>query len=99
VCSCGSVELLASAEAANDLRRAFEQKDFKSISYFLEETHPPPKISSILVCLFIAVELLVIPLWSSGQSSWLQIQRSGFHSRRYQIFPEVVGLERGHSAS
>jgi hypothetical protein len=35
------------------------------------------------------------PLWSSGQSSWLQIQRSGFRSRRYQIFWEVVGLERG----
>jgi hypothetical protein len=29
------------------------------------------------------------PLWSSGQSSWLQIQRCGFDSRRY------VGLERG----
>jgi hypothetical protein len=39
------------------------------------------------------------PLWSSGQSSWLQIQRSGFDSRRYQIFWEVVGLERVHSAS
>jgi hypothetical protein len=35
------------------------------------------------------------PLWSSGQSSWLQIQRSEFDSRRYQIFREVVGLERG----
>jgi hypothetical protein len=35
------------------------------------------------------------PLGSSGQSSWLQIQRSGFDSRRYQIFREVVGLERG----
>jgi hypothetical protein len=34
-------------------------------------------------------------MWSSGQSSWLQIQRSGFDSRRYQIFWEVVGLERG----
>jgi hypothetical protein len=32
-------------------------------------------------------------LWSSGQSSWLQIQRPGFHSRCYQIFWEVVGLE------
>jgi hypothetical protein len=32
---------------------------------------------------------------SSGQSSWLQIQRSGFDSRCYQIFLEVVGLERG----
>jgi hypothetical protein len=35
------------------------------------------------------------PLWSSGQSSWLQIQRSGFISRRYQIFWQVMGLEWG----
>jgi hypothetical protein len=35
------------------------------------------------------------PLWSSGQSSWLQIQRSGFDLRGYHIFWEVVGLERG----
>jgi hypothetical protein len=34
-------------------------------------------------------------LWSSGQSSWLQIQRSRFDSRRYQILREVVVLERG----
>jgi hypothetical protein len=34
------------------------------------------------------------PLWPSGQSFWLQIQRSGFHSQRYQIFWVVVGLER-----
>jgi hypothetical protein len=26
------------------------------------------------------------PLWSSGQSSWLQIQRSRFDSRRYHSF-------------
>jgi hypothetical protein len=26
------------------------------------------------------------PLRSSGQSSWLQIQKSGLDSRRYQIF-------------
>jgi hypothetical protein len=31
----------------------------------------------------------------SGQGSWLQIQRYGFDSRRYQTFREVVGLERG----
>jgi hypothetical protein len=35
------------------------------------------------------------PLWSSGQSSWLQIQRTGFDCRSYQIFLEVVGQERG----
>jgi hypothetical protein len=34
-------------------------------------------------------------LWSSGQSSWQQTQTSGFDSQRYQIFWEVVGLERG----
>jgi hypothetical protein len=38
---------------------------------------------------------LVKPLWSSGQSSWLQIQRSELDSCRYQIFWEVVLLERG----
>jgi hypothetical protein len=35
------------------------------------------------------------PLWSSGQRSQTQIQNSGFDSRHYQIFWEVVGLERG----
>jgi hypothetical protein len=34
------------------------------------------------------------PLWSSGQSSWLQILRPGFDSRHYQK-KKVVGLERG----
>jgi hypothetical protein len=34
-------------------------------------------------------------LQSSGQSSWLQIQRSGFDSWHYQTFWEVVGLKRG----
>jgi hypothetical protein len=41
------------------------------------------------------------PLWSSGQSSWLQIRRPKFDSWHYQIFwgggkeKQVVGLERG----
>jgi hypothetical protein len=33
--------------------------------------------------------------WSNGQSSWLQVQRSGFDSQCYQISWEVVVLERG----
>jgi hypothetical protein len=33
------------------------------------------------------------PLWSSDQSSWLQIRRPGFDSRHYK--KKVVGLERG----
>jgi hypothetical protein len=36
-----------------------------------------------------------LPLWSSGQSSWLEIQRPGFDTWHNQIFWEVVGLERG----
>jgi hypothetical protein len=34
------------------------------------------------------------PLWSSGRSSWLEIERPVFDSRRYEFFL-VVGLERG----
>jgi hypothetical protein len=34
------------------------------------------------------------PLWSSGQSSWLQIRRPGFDSWHYQK-KKIVGLERG----
>jgi hypothetical protein len=41
------------------------------------------------------IPVLSLPFWSSGQSFWLQIQRSWFDSRRYQILWEVVGLERG----
>jgi hypothetical protein len=35
------------------------------------------------------------PLWSSDQSSWLQIQTPWPDSRRYQIFWQVVGFGRG----
>jgi hypothetical protein len=38
-------------------------------------------------------------LWSCDQSSWLQVLRSGFYSRRYQIFWEVVGLSGVHWAT
>jgi hypothetical protein len=34
-------------------------------------------------------------LWSNSQRSFLQIQRSGFDYRNYQIFWEIVGLKRG----
>jgi hypothetical protein len=45
-----------------------------------------------IVC---AWDSLKPPLWPNGQSSWPQIQRSGFDSWRYQILWEVVGVERG----
>jgi hypothetical protein len=47
------------------------------------------------IWLWIVTLIMGPPLWSSGQTSWLQIQRSGFDSRRCQIFWEVVSLERG----
>jgi hypothetical protein len=43
--------------------------------------------------IFLRDDFASMLLWSSGQSSWLQIQKSRFNSRRYQIF-WVVGLER-----
>jgi hypothetical protein len=45
-----------------------------------------------LVCLTLVTGFLAVrlPLWPSGQS----IQRSGFNSQCYQIFWEVVSLER-----
>jgi hypothetical protein len=66
------------------------------------------KYSSFLKYYFFKIHINIIlrsallyirQLWSSGQSSWLQIQRSGFDFRYYQIFWEVVSLERNHSAS
>jgi hypothetical protein len=51
--------------------------------------------------IYMSLRLYGPPLWSSGQSSWLQIRRPGFDSRHYQIFwgekkgKQVVGLERG----
>jgi hypothetical protein len=38
--------------------------------------------------------VFVLPLWSSGQSSWFQIQRFKIDSYRYQNFLEVVCLEQ-----
>jgi hypothetical protein len=48
------------------------------------------KKNFLIVFLFIGP-----PLWSSGQSSCVQFQRSGFDYLHYQIFWELVGLERG----
>jgi hypothetical protein len=50
-----------------------------------------------VLCTFLemAHKQLRPPLWSNGRRSCLQIQRSGFDSRRYQILLKVVGLERG----
>jgi hypothetical protein len=44
---------------------------------------------------FYCMSKLWPPLWYSGQSYWLQIQRSVFDSRSYQTFWEILGMEQG----
>jgi hypothetical protein len=41
--------------------------------------------------LFLYIYILRPPLWSSGQSSWLQIRRPGFDSRHYLKKSSVSG--------
>jgi hypothetical protein len=53
------------------------------------------QVTNLVQVYFILLCLFRPPLWSSGQSSWLRIQRSGFDSELYQILWEVVDLERG----
>jgi hypothetical protein len=58
--------------------------------------HPTlPCIGQCSVTICFPYFFVSLPLWSSGQSSWLQIQGSGFDSQCYQIFWEVVGQEWG----
>jgi hypothetical protein len=54
----------------------------------------PIKLYGEIIYIRIYILQLRLPLWSSGQSSWLKIQRSRFDFQQYQIFWEVVGLER-----
>jgi hypothetical protein len=45
-------------------------------------------------CIYLSIIIQRPPLWSSDQSSWLQIRRPVFDSRYFQK-KKVVGLERG----
>jgi hypothetical protein len=48
--------------------------------------HPESRKKEWKKCIQEKERLMRPPLWSSGQSSWLQIRRPGFDSRHYQIF-------------
>jgi hypothetical protein len=61
------------------------------ISVHIYNWYDMHKITDLIIIINV---LLSSPLWSSGQSSWLQIRRAGFDSRHYQK-KNVVGLERG----
>jgi hypothetical protein len=52
------------------------------------------KLNWMMLVYYIIHYYIGPPLWSSGQSSWLQIRSPGFDSRYYQE-KKVVGLERG----
>jgi hypothetical protein len=64
---------------------------------FLDHSWPLIGIVLLYLSTFLPIffQLFLIPSRNNTQSSWLQIQRQGFDSRRYQIFWEVVSLERG----
>jgi hypothetical protein len=64
-----------------------EQKDFI-------ETFASVKITKSYSVFLVIIGNKRPPLWSSGQSSWLQIRRPGFDSRHYQK-KKVVGLDWG----
>jgi hypothetical protein len=63
-------------------------RKYKNNSTLSSQWHPSLHTSSFKNNIYQA-------LWSSGQSSWLQILRSRVRFPVYQICWEVVGLERG----
>jgi hypothetical protein len=66
---------------------------FVVVCYFLSDHNVRKQRRSYRTADFLNTHLLQDLL--CGPSFWLQIQRSGFDSRRYQIFWEVVSMERG----
>jgi hypothetical protein len=73
------------------------QADPRDLCYFvlISCTHQSTRKVNRIADTCCRVSLQQSPLWSSGQSSWLQIQRPGFDFQRHQIFWKLVGQERG----
>jgi hypothetical protein len=59
------------------------QCGIRNISQFYRPPRPVNRSSFYFLLFFIYVSM---PLWSSGQSYWQHVQRSGFDCQRYQIF-------------
>jgi hypothetical protein len=83
------------AEAAQDATHVSGKSPANAISFM--DWRPPLRWASSLWQMFIFVALIALktrpPLWSSGQSSWLQIQ--GSRVRFLALQKKVVDLERG----
>jgi hypothetical protein len=78
--ACMKIRQRASASAASLMRDEHGQEKWGEVSSF---------VLILQTCYYLRPLL-----WCSSQSSWQQIQRSGFDSRLYHIFCEVVGLQR-----
>jgi hypothetical protein len=76
---CRTIVVLVDAQSKNKLLPEFHRIVWPYRKY----------VSAVIIALY-----GIFPLWSSGQSSWLQIRRPGFDSRHYQK-KNIVGLERG----
>jgi hypothetical protein len=74
-------DLYSSIIKSNGISRGINKEPLQSLLMLR------PKVGNCL-CKHVYMNSLLDrpPLWSSGQNSWLQVQKSGFDSWRYQIF-------------
>jgi hypothetical protein len=80
------------------LLRGTRATDLTLLDFFSPEKNKNYKVSSWVFDVLLLL-LLLLMLWSSGQSFWLQIQRSRVRFPALPSFLRSRGLERVHSAS
>jgi hypothetical protein len=79
-----SVNMLSANSLVRLLARIYIPVQFISPSLsFYNFIQPLSRVNQLKMYKY-AIGISGPPLWSSGQSSWLQIRRPGFDSRHYQ---------------